>query len=373
MELNLKNNLFRYGKNEPLTFGVIVALILFDILIWSLISMGMISVDYRFADENDCRSQVYSVLNRDIPRFEYYSPKTGKYCSLFQKEYNEARLNISVENSLNIINQTENKINQLEQEIRTARRTLDGNATAYNLAIQEQKGLDLSYTEKIKEIQNNEQELDRIKQKLIQQKQAFKNLPAVQRLIHYTQQHQSSISSRYTFMTKVDLFLTYIFATLFIVILIPIFLFLRKNLVKREKYIRLLLVNHIVLVAFLQGVYITVCFILNILPKTLLQDLIDIFKSLHLMALWYYLAIGLLFILFAGVVYFLQTKGRRRNLYKKLIKGKCWSCGARVLDNDFCFSCGEKQVCICPHCYKKTYIKMPYCRFCGKIITGKKD
>lgn len=371
MELNLKKNLFRYGKNEPLTFGVIVALILFDILVWDLISMGMISVDYRFADENNCHSQVYDVLNRDIPRFEYYSPKTGKYCALFQKEYDKVRSNPSVISVLNKINQTENNIDQLEREIRATRRTLEGNATAYNLAIQEQKGLDLSYTEKIKEIQVNEQKLEQVKQHLVQQKQNFKSLPKVQQLIRYTQQNQSNIFARYTFMTKVDLFLTYIFAMLFVVILIPLFMLLRKSLARKEKYIRLLLVNHIILVGFLQGIFITIRFILHILPKTLLHNLIDFFKSLHLMALWYYIAIGLLFLLFAGVVYFLQTKGRRRNLYKKLIKGKCWSCGARVLDNDFCFSCGEKQLRACPHCRKKTYIKMPYCRFCGKEITDK--
>ncbi len=370
MELNLKKNLFRYGKNEPLTFGVIVSLVLFDILVWSLISMGMISVDYRFSDENNCHSQVYAILNRDIPKFEYYSPKTGKYCALFQKEYDKVSSDKSVVNALNDIYQTEKRINQLATEIGTARYTLEENATAYNIAIQEQKGLDLSYTGKIKEIQENEQELEQVKQHLIQQKQNFKSLPAVQQLIHYTQQNQSNIFARYTFMTKVDLFLTYVFAMLFVAILIPALMLLRRSLIRKEKYIRLLVVNHIILVAFLQGIFITLRFILHILPETLLRNLIDFFRSLHLMALWYYIAIGLSFLLFAGVVYFLQTKGRRRNLYKKLIKGKCWNCGARVLDNDFCFSCGEKQLCVCPHCRKKTYIKMPYCRFCGKSIAN---
>lgn len=369
MELNLKKNLFRYGKNESLTFGVIVALVLFDILIWRLISMGMTSVDYSFAKEHNCRSQVDYVLNHDIPRFEYYSPKTGKYCALFQKEYDKVRSNDSVTSALNNIKQTEDKINQLEKEIREARYTLEGNATAYNLAIQEQKGLDLSYTENIKQIQINEQELEQAKKHLNQQKQDFNSLPEVKQLIHYTKQNKSNIFEQYTFITKVDLFLTYIFAMLYIVVLIPVFMLLRKSLIRKEKYIRLLLVNHIILVGFLQGVFITISFILHILPETLLHNLITFFEALHLMALWYYIAIGLLFLLFAGVVYFLQTKGRRKNLYKKLIKGKCWSCGAQVLDNEFCFSCGEKQLCTCPHCHQKTYIKMPYCRFCGKEIT----
>ncbi len=371
MELNLKKNLFRYGKNESLTFGVILALIFFDILIWNIISMGMISVDYRFADNNNCLSQVGSVLNRDIPTFSHYSIKTGKYCTLFQHEYNKAARNEIVIELSGQIQKTQKDINQLDREIRTNRRSLEGNATAYGLAIQEQKGLDLAYTEKLKQIQEQEKLLEQMKQDLEQQKQVFKALPAVQKLTQYARQNSSSISDRYYFMKRLDLFLSYIFAMLFVLILIPVFALLRHRLIKKEKYIRLLLVNHVILMAVLQGIYITVCFILHILPETLLRHLIRFFQSFHLMALWYYIAIFLLFLLFAGVVYFLQIKGRRRNLYKKLIKGKCWSCGARVLDNDFCFSCGEKQMRICSHCHKKTYIKMPYCRFCGRELPEK--
>lgn len=372
MKLNLKNNLFRYGKKQYLTFGVVIALIVFDTIVWNLMSMGMFSTDHCFSKENNCQSQVSYVLNNDAPRLKYYSDKTGKYCTLFQELYNETRANKNVVNLLDAIKQTENKINEIEDKIITAQDNLDGNAKAYNLAIQEKKGLDLAYTEAIKEIQNKEKELGQLNQELSKQEQSLKQLPEFKKLVEYAKEIKPSIIQRYEFMQKVDMFLSYVFAMIFILVLVALFLFLRKGFIKKEKYIRLLLVNHILLVAFLKSVFITISFILEVLPRTLLQSLIDIFETLHLMALWYYLAIGLMFVLFAGVIHFLQNKSRHKNLYNKVIKGECWVCGSRVLNNDYCFCCGEQQMCECPHCKQKTYVKMPYCRFCGKMITEEK-
>ena len=62
--------------------------------------------------ENNCQSQVSYVLNNDAPRLKYYSDKTGKYCTLFQEQYNETRANKNVVNLLDAIKQTENKINE---------------------------------------------------------------------------------------------------------------------------------------------------------------------------------------------------------------------------------------------------------------------
>ena len=373
MKLNLRNNLFRYGKKQYLTFGVVIALIMFDTTVWNLMSMGMFSVDYRFSKENDCQSQVSYVLRDNVTRLEHYSAKNGKFCAAFQELYNEVRANKDVVNSSDAIKQTENKIDDIEDEIRIAQRKLDEKADAYNLAIQEKKGLDLSYTEAINEIKNKEQELDKLNQELDKQKQNFKQLPEFKQLVKYAEEIKPSVISRYEFMERLDMFLSYVFAMVFILVLVALFLFLRKGFIRKEKYIRLLLVNHILLVAFLKIVFITIAFILEILPRTLLQKLIDIFEALHLMALWYYLAIGLMFVFFAGVIHFLQNKSRHKNLYNKVIRGECWVCGARVLNNDYCFCCGEQQMCECPHCKQKTYVKMPYCRFCGKTITDENN
>ena len=365
MELNLKKNLFRYGKNEALTIGVMLALIFFDILIWSIIAQGMFSVDYRFAHSNNCLNQVYFLKRSDFDSLPTFEHKTGKYCALLQKEYTHAKNDDTVQRSLAQIRQTRDKISQLEDAIRRNRRTMEGNATAYNLAMQENKGLDLAYTEKLKQIQEQKDELEEIQQDLQKEQITFRSLPAIKALVEYARMYDEDIYDRYEFMKKLDLFLSYVFAMLFIIILIPLAMLLRRKFVRQEKYIRLLLINHIIFVAALQGIWITVRFILHILPATLLRRLVRFFSSLHLMALWYYIAIFLLFVLFAAVVYFLQTRGKRRNLYKKLVKGKCWSCGARILDNEYCFSCGAKQIRTCPYCHKKTYVKMPYCKACG--------
>ena len=368
MELNLKKNLFRYGQNESLTSGVILALILFDLLIWSVISAGMISVDYRFADQNSCKAQVSHILSSNLTSLPHYTPKTGKYCANLQELYNKTQQDPSVMTALDQIAQTQSQIHKLEETINRTRRELEKNSDAYTLAIQERKGLDLSYTEKLAQIQSQEKTLAQLEHNLQQEQTNFRALSAIQKLKSHALKLVPDIATRYSFMQKLDLFLCYVFEMLFILILIPVFMIFRHRLARKEKYIRLLLVNHVILVAVLQGISVTVGFILDILPKTLLYHLVQIFRSLHIMALWYYIVILLLFVLFAAVVYFLQTKGKRRNLYKKLIKGKCWSCGARVLDNEYCFSCGEKQLRTCPHCHKKTYIKMPHCRFCGHAL-----
>jgi hypothetical protein len=113
MKLNLRNNLFRYGKKQYLTFGVIIALIMFDTTVWNLMSMGMFSVDYRFSKENDCQSQVSYVLRDNVTRLEHYSAKSGKFCAAFQELYNEVRANKDVVNSSDAIKQTENKIDDI--------------------------------------------------------------------------------------------------------------------------------------------------------------------------------------------------------------------------------------------------------------------
>lgn len=112
-------------------------------------------------------------------------------------------------------------------------------------------------------------------------------------------------------------------------------------------------------------------FILEILPQQIIKKFIDMLDSLKLIAIWYYVIIGISIGISILLIYLLQKHlyNRAKIIEKRIRNKNCVGCGKKLPNDDkHCFTCGMDQYKVCQECSQLTYVNSKFCRVCGKKI-----
>ncbi len=154
--------------------------------------------------------------------------------------------------------------------------------------------------------------------------------------------------------------------------LIPLFLLImvwNDRSIKHESGAQTLVSSHLLVVVFIP-IFWEICYaIFEIIPKQLLQKLMQFLQDLQILMFWYYFLILLAIGVALASIYFLQKKifNKKRLIEKRIEKQECQFCGKHLREWDICCPfCGENQFRKCGKCKEETYHELPICRKCGK-------
>lgn len=156
---------------------------------------------------------------------------------------------------------------------------------------------------------------------------------------------------------------------LFLAPLLLIFIFWNSRSIARQRPYQGLVSSHLLVVLFIPILVKVVEWVYEIIPKRVLQQLIDFLESIHLVAIWHYLLMAIGVGVALGSIYLLQKRflSRERKAARRISHGQCQACGVRLPPNShFCPICGSDQFRQCRHCERETFIESPYCRVCGR-------
>jgi len=155
---------------------------------------------------------------------------------------------------------------------------------------------------------------------------------------------------------------------LFLLPLLICFYLWNARSIARARPFQSLVSAHLLVVTFIPVLFKVLELFYEIIPKKLLKKVIDLLESLQLVALWYYLLMGLAIVAALALIYLLQKKlfSHERLLARRIAKGQCQACGMRLQGEvAVCPFCGFKQFKECSHCNKPTWVHGKYCRECG--------
>jgi hypothetical protein len=155
---------------------------------------------------------------------------------------------------------------------------------------------------------------------------------------------------------------------LFLLPLLTGFYYWNARSIARARPFQSLVSSHLLVVTFIPVLFKILELFYDIIPKKILKKVIDLLESLQLVALWYYLLMGLAVLAALTLIYLLQKKlfSRERLLARRIAKGQCQECGAQLRgDIAACPFCGAGQFRECSHCSRPTWLHGKYCRECG--------
>lgn len=158
---------------------------------------------------------------------------------------------------------------------------------------------------------------------------------------------------------------------LFLAPLLGLFYAWNAASIRRGRAVQTLVSAHLLVVAFIPALCKLLQLVYDILPRRFLRQLMTLLESLHLIALWNYLAIGLAVGASLALIYVLQNKlfARDKLLARRIARGQCQDCGLTMpAGSAFCPACGFGQLAPCPHCGKATHVHGRYCRECGQAM-----
>lgn len=160
---------------------------------------------------------------------------------------------------------------------------------------------------------------------------------------------------------------------LFLLPLLLVFYAWNARSLARGRPYQVLVSAHLLVVTLIPVLFRIVHLVYEILPRKLLQKLIELLESLQLVALWYYLFIGLSVLAALGLIYLFQKKlfSHDRLLGRRIARGLCQGCGAHLPAGAVvCPLCGFRQYRACSRCGKDTFVHGRYCRACGHPQDG---
>jgi Double zinc ribbon len=132
-----------------------------------------------------------------------------------------------------------------------------------------------------------------------------------------------------------------------------------------------LISTHLLIVVSIPIFLKIIKFVLDIIPRQIIKNFIDLLDSLKLIAIWYYIVIGIAIGISILLIYVLQKHlfNRGKIIEKRIRNRNCIGCGKKLPAHDqHCFTCGADQYQVCPQCGQLTYVNSQYCRECGKKI-----
>jgi hypothetical protein len=142
--------------------------------------------------------------------------------------------------------------------------------------------------------------------------------------------------------------------------------------IRKGRSIQTLVSSHLLVVSFLPILFKIVEMLVDIIPKKLLKQVIDLLEALNLVAIWYYLVIAFGVAASLFLIYLFQKKlfSREKILGKRIGKGQCQQCGEYLPPaSQACSVCGFVQFKICRKCGKPTHVHGKYCKECGSLQT----
>ena len=156
---------------------------------------------------------------------------------------------------------------------------------------------------------------------------------------------------------------------LFLAPLLGVFWFWNAASIRRARPVQTLVSAHLLVVAFIPALCRLLQLVYDILPRRFLRQLMALLESLHLVALWNYLAIALAVGGSLALIYVVQNKlfARDKLLARRIARGQCQDCGLALPPGSaFCPACGYGQFAPCAHCGKATHVHGRFCRECGQ-------
>ncbi|MDA1301634.1 MAG: zinc ribbon domain-containing protein [Proteobacteria bacterium] len=155
---------------------------------------------------------------------------------------------------------------------------------------------------------------------------------------------------------------------LFLLPLVLLFWFWNVRSIERNRSFQALVSSHLLVVVFIPVLIKVGELVHDIIPRRLLDQLIAMLESLHLVAVWYYLLIAGAITLALGLIYVFQRRlfSPERLLLRRISRGECQDCGLRLpVGVVACPRCGFNQHSICAHCGEPTLVRAPHCIHCG--------
>ena len=138
---------------------------------------------------------------------------------------------------------------------------------------------------------------------------------------------------------------------------------------RKDHRIRTLISSHMLLIASLPILIKIFTVVVDLIPHHFFKNLFDFLESIHLVAIWHYLAIAGSIGVGIFLVFFIQKKvfNHTNVIQKRLVKGTCIACSKKLPQGaSACPICGKKQMHTCTACEKQTPIAGAYCMQCGE-------
>ena len=155
---------------------------------------------------------------------------------------------------------------------------------------------------------------------------------------------------------------------LFLLPLCAVFYAWNSAAVKHSRGVQTLVSSHLLVVSSIPIFCKLIETIYDIIPKKLLQKLIELLTSLKLVAVWPYLIIALAIGAALFLIYIFQKKlfSREKLLERRIAKGECQQCGKHLPTGArACPYCGYMQFSPCPACGKPKHTLSRHCWACG--------
>ena len=138
--------------------------------------------------------------------------------------------------------------------------------------------------------------------------------------------------------------------------------------IRKGRGVQTLVSSHLLIVASIPVLFKVIEAVYDIIPRRLLQRLMDLLESLKLVAIWHYLVIALAVTAALLLIYLVQKKlfSRDKLIERRIGKGLCQQCGKQLpTGSSACPFCGFVQVKACGQCGKATPVYGRHCRECG--------
>lgn len=155
---------------------------------------------------------------------------------------------------------------------------------------------------------------------------------------------------------------------LFLVPLLAVFYFWNSRSIAARRPFQTLISSHLLVVVTIPVFFKVLELIYDIIHRKLLKQVIDLLKSLKLVALWNYLLIGVAILIALALIYLFQKKlfSREKLMRRRMAKGLCHHCGQHLATGSrHCHVCGTGQYRHCSHCHEPTPVQGKYCTACG--------
>lgn len=363
---SLYKNSIKFNGKEPLSALSIIAIILFDLVLFTVISQALKHHPFSTPYFNNCEYEMKSfvsdngriidVLDIAVQKlksddFRYSNDKeTNSICKNYYEFKKELRASDKIKS---LLLEHENNIRLRDIAYKRKKKytnvMIDNNMTADTRQV-------------IEDISKYEGKLEEIDANLRMSDEAM-------RLVEYAQENYPVLKKQ---QDKAKRFFRAKVALYQLAFLIPLFFLANiynNKCQKQKSSIRVLILSNFQIVI---GVFFIITFfslLSSIIPNHLFKNLFKLFSKLGITFIWYYIVIFIALIMFLGIIYYTQLKTEYKRYYKRITKNRCIECGSKLMGAPTCFSCGKKQFIICPECKKETYDKMPYCSNCGHKLS----
>jgi ABC-type multidrug transport system fused ATPase/permease subunit len=397
--LNQFLNKSRTIKNEPLNKVSLIVVILVDIFILVNVFTGLNDISQwpiSPSQSYPCYNEWERYQNQNFPNKHYeilrqaISVNTDRKNSLEEvfrqgekghlgnvnqvcltyAEYQDKVNYSDNQRIISSIDQTNLKVNNLEQANQTIRSEYDSTLLEKIAGQTSDKSINQTSAEKARQqLTENDLKITTLRQEIKDLKQQLLNKPESIKFINFLNEKESFNRVKQGHANAAFWYpsIQFFFQALFLVPLIAIAL-LVHNSAQKKGYGLIALISWHLLVISLIPLILKVFEFLQI--GFIFQLLFDFIQAIFggLLFIISYLYILVIPLIGFGIIKFFQTivfnpKGQAANRFQK---SRCVGCAKKIRPQDpYCPHCGEYQYVDCGNCHQLTYKHLSYCKHCG--------